>query len=119
MNKDKKVLYIISFVIFAVLLGTLFVPVADSRIVAAGLLAVLTPITCLLIRKRGALSINKREVVLLSTIFAALYVILVQLLGIYFGYYRNPYFVTTETLLKTVLPLVVIINTTEILRYVL
>lgn len=119
MNKDKKVLYIISFVIFAVLLGTLFVPVADSRIVAAGLLAVLTPITCLLIRKRGALSINKREVVLLSTIFAALYVILVQLLGIYFGYYRNPYFVTTETLLKTVLPLVVIIITTEILRYVL
>lgn len=119
MTKDKKVLYMISFAIFAALLGTLFVPVVDPKIFAAALLALLTPVVCFLIKKRSSLSINKREVLLLSTIFAALYVTIVQLMGIYFGYYRNPYFVTAEMLLKTVLPLIVIIITTEIMRYVL
>ena len=119
MSKDQKRLYIISFAIFAVLLGALLIQVGNDRIITACLLAVMTPVACLLIKKRSSLSINKKEVLLLSVILAVLYVIIVQMSGIYFGYYKNPYFVTTESILKTILPLIVIIITSEIIRFVL
>lgn len=119
MNRDKKILYTISFGIFAVLLLVLLINLEEKRIVTACLLAVLTPVVCLTIKKRNTISIHKKEVLLLTTIIAVLYVIFVQMFGIYFGSYENPYFVTTEMFLWTVLPMLVVIVTTEILRYVL
>lgn len=118
MNKDKKVLYLISFIIFAALLSSLFVNVGSSKIVAACLLLLFTPIVCLLVRKRGSLSINKREVLLLSAIISVIYVVLLQITGIFFGFYKNPYFVNTERLVQTILPLASIIICSEIIRFV-
>lgn len=118
MNKDKKVLYLISFIIFAALLSSFFVNVGSSKIVAACLLLLFTPIVCLLVRKRGSLSINKREVLLLSAIISVIYVVLLQITGIFFGFYKNPYFVNTERLVQTILPLASIIICSEIIRFV-
>jgi len=119
MNKDKKVLYIVSIIIFVLLLVALFADIGSSRIVAACLLLPLAVITCLVIKKRGSLSINKREILLLSTVLSAIYVILLQASGIYFGYYENPYFVSLEIFFQRILPLAVIIVSTEIIRYVI
>lgn len=119
MTKDKKVLYSISLIIFAVLLGALFINVGSSKIVAAVLLAPLAFVTCFFIRKRGSLSINKREVLLLTAVIGALYAILLQMTGIFFGFYKNPYFVNTGSLLTVALPLTVIIISSEIIRFVL
>ena len=118
MSKDKKILYLTSFITFAVLLVTLFVDLGSSKIVTACLLLPVTPIVCLLIRKRGILSINKREVLLLNTVIASLYVILLHMSGLYYGYYINPYFVNAKTVWTVVLPTVSIIITSEIVRRV-
>ena len=45
-----------------------------------------------------------------------MYALLIQLTGIFFGFYKNPYFVNAKILLTTVLPLVVIIVATELIR---
>lgn len=119
MTRDKKVLYIISSIAFAVLLACFLAGVGDGKILTACLIVPLTVATCLFIKKRGSLSIHKREALLLSVIIAALYVIIMQLLGIYFGYYTNPYFVNTGIFLNTILPITVIIIGSEIIRYVL
>ena len=116
MTKDKKVLYIVSLLIFAVLLVSLFVPVKDSKILTACLLIVLTVVTRLLIRKRTSFSINKKEVILLSAIIGVLYVVAVQLSGIYFGFYQNPYLANLYMFFTTVIPIVTIIITSEIIR---
>ncbi len=119
MTKDKRVLYTISFIIFAVLLALLFIDLGNSKIVAACALLTLTLITVFLIKKRGALSINKRSVLLLSAIIAVLYAVLMQFSGAAFGFYQNPYFVNSVILLERILPLAAIIVEVEIIRYVL
>lgn len=119
MTKDKKVLYIISFITFAVLLMAFLINLGDSKIVTACLLAPLTVLTLVMIKKRGALSINKKEVLLISLIIGVIYVVLLQMTGIFFGYYHNPYMVTPKTFFTTVLPLAAIIVCTELIRRVL
>ena len=116
MNKDKKVLYLISLIIFAVLCSSLFINVGNSKIVTACLLIPLAVITRTAIRKRTSHSINKKEVLLLSTIIGVIFVILVQMSGLFFGFYKNPYFVNSKFFLTAILPLTVIIITTEIIR---
>ncbi len=118
MNKDKKVLYITSLITFAVLLISLFVDIGSSKIVAACLLLPISVAVCLLIKKRGSLSVKKREVLLIVTVISIIYVVLKQLTGIYFGYYKNPYFINLDKFLRFVLPITVAIITVEIIRYV-
>ena len=119
MNKDKKVLYTVSLITFAVLLGTLFINVQSSKIVTACLLIPLTALTILAIKKRGSLSINKKEVLLLSVILGVIYVALIHMSGIFFGFYHNPYKVNTEEFFTKVLPIAVIIVCCELIRQVL
>ena len=119
MNKDKKRLYIISFLILALLLASLFVKVGSSKITAVVVLIPMTLVTCLLIKRRHSLSINKKEILLLSCILSVLYVVLYQMSGLSLEFYKNPYFVTTETLLTIIIPTAIIIVLTEIIRYVL
>ena len=119
MNKDKKVLYTVSLITFAVLLGTLFINVSNSKIVTACLLIPLTAVTILAIKKRGSLSINKKEVLLLSVVVGAIYVVLLHMSGLFFGFYQNPYKVNTEEFFTTALPIAIIIVCCELIRRVL
>ena len=119
MNRDKKVIYIISALIFAALSLVLFVDLGDSKIVTACLLLPLTALTLFGIRKRGSVSPQKKEVFILSAIIAIIYAMAVQLLGIFFDFYKNPYFVNAKIVLNTILPLTIIIITTEIIRSVM
>lgn len=120
MTKDKKVLYATSLIIFAVFFSVLFVDVGrSSKIIAALLLLPTTPAVCLLIKKRSSVSINKREILLLISVIASLFAILMHMSGLFFEYYKNPYFVNLDILLKTILPLAAIIVGSEMIRHVL
>ena len=119
MNRDKKMTYSISFIIFAVLLGSLFINVRSSRIVTALLLLPLTVATFIFIKKRCSVSINKKEVLLLNAVIAVIYVVLKEMTGLYFKYYKNPYFISLKVLLQFVLPLTAIIVMTELIRSIL
>ena len=119
MTKDKRALYATSFITLAVFLLALFADIGSSRIVAAILLLPATAAVCLLIRKRASVSINKKEMLLLSIVVASIYAILTHMSGVFFGYYKNPYFVNPQLLIKTIIPLAMIIIGGEIIRYVL
>ena len=116
MNKDKKILYITSFAIFAILLCLLFANTKSSRIAVAVLLIPLAAVTRLLIKKRTSVSVHKREVLLLVSVIGLIVVIFLHMSGLYFGYYKNPYFVNLENILTYVLPLASIIVTSELIR---
>ena len=116
MNKDKKVLYIVTLVIFAALLCLLFADIKTSRIALAITLLPLSVIARLCIKKKTSGSIYKREVMLLVIVIGALFVILLHMSGLYFGYYKNPYFVTKNIFLTFVLPLSVAIVSSELIR---
>jgi len=119
MNKDKKILYTVSLLILAALLVVFFADLGSSRIATACILLLLTAVTLIAVKKRSSLSINKKEVLLLSTIIGVIYVALVQMTGIVFGYYQNPYMVKTQEIFTVLLPIVVIIVGSELIRCVL
>jgi len=119
MNKDKKIPYAISFITLALLLSALFVKVGSSKIIAVCILIPLTVVTRLFIKRRCSLSINKKEVLLLSSIVSVLYIMLYQMSGVALTFYKNPYFVNTERLLNVIIPIALIIVLTESIRYVL
>lgn len=119
MNKDTKKLYLISLLIFVVLLASFLVNIEIGRWIVAAALIVLTVITCLGIRKRSSKLIQKKEVLLVSILLAVLYAALMQITGIFFEFYKNPYFVNTKVLLERIIPIAAIIVTTEIIRDVM
>ena len=101
---------------FAALLILLLLPVKDNKIANACVLIVLTAITQLLIKKRTSYSVSKREVLLVSIILAVLYVALIELSGVKFGFHKNPYFANTKLILTSTLPIAAIIVCSEIIR---
>lgn len=121
MKKDKLSIYILSVLSFAALLPPLLLPLGrtdTTRAVTAAILVVLTFAVCVIIRRRRSVSIRWRSILLLHLAVAALYAIALHMSGLYFGYYQNPYTVDADLILKTLLPMAVIIVTTEILRAV-
>lgn len=119
MNKDKKKVLLISLAIFAVLLVTLFIKVENSKIITAVFTVLLAVLTFLTIKRRRSLSINKKEVLLLLAVMAGIYVALKEITGIYFGFYKNPYFVNSERILSVIIPTALIIVAIEVIRYVI
>ena len=119
MTVDKRKLYIISGSILAALLVTLFAPMGIGRIIAAVLLIPTAVITCLLIKKRQALSMNAKQVLLLMSTIGLLYVVLYYLSALIFGFTRTGYGLKTDVILGLTLPIAAIIVCTEIIRHVL
>lgn len=118
MKKVDKKIYPLAIVIFAALLYVFFQTAQNGKIITAVFLAIAALLTCLIIRKRLTLSVNKREAILLSGVLAVLFVMLILFSGLWFGFYKNPYFMKPDTLLKVALPLAVIIIATEVIRFV-
>ena len=119
MNKDKKILYITSLISLVILLPIFFIGAGYGRLITAGLLTLIATAVCFLIRKRTSVSINKKEVLLMVTLVAIIYVVLKEMTGIYFEFRKNPYFVNSEILLKYIIPSAAIIISSEIVRSVL
>lgn len=119
MTRDRKIVYSVSALIFAALLSCLFIPgEASSKITAACVLAPACFATVYFIKKRATPSINKRTVLLILAVSALLYVVLLYLSGLKFGFLRSRE-LTAYTLFKIVLPTILIIVSTEIIRCVI
>lgn len=117
MYTDKKVLHILSGSTLAVLLLALILPgQLSGRILAACLLLPLTAATHFLVKKRSILSINSRQVLLLLSVMGALYVMLYYLSGIRFGFYRSAFRLCPEDFFQFVLPIGIIIVSSEYIR---
>ena len=115
MFSDKKKLYILTSSLLAVLLITLFLPGEHSgRITAAILLLPLAGCIWFFIKKRRIPSMNQREVTMLIAIIGLVYVALYYLAGLKFGYHRNLDFLN----FGYIIPLAIIIASTEIIRSV-
>ena len=116
---DRKKLYIISSVTLAVLLLTLFAPMGRGRIIAAILLLPLTIISLLSIKKRLALSLNQKQVLLLISVIGLLYLVFYYVSALYFGFTKTGYGFKTDIIFLYIIPIAVIIACNEIIRHVL
>ena len=116
MHTDRRVLYTVSLASLAILLVAFFIPDSSGRIVAALFLAPLAFATHYFVKKRSVYSYHKWTVLLLMGVIALLFLTLYYLSGFYFGFYRTGYVFDSYYILNFVLPIAVIIVTSEIIR---
>ena len=117
---DRKLVYVSSVSVLAALLLALLLPFGESgRIIAAILLLPAAALIYFFIKKRSVTSINKNQVLLIVTASAMIYIMLYYLSGIRFGFYQNPYALSVNSIFKYFLPIVIVIVSVEVIRYVL
>ena len=120
MSVDRKRLYIISSVTLAVLLLALFAPMGSGRIIAAILLLPLAIICLLAVKKRVALSINAKQVLLIISVIGLLYFVFYYVSALRFGFTKTGYGITKpDILFEYIIPIAVIIVAVELIRHVL
>lgn len=119
MTKDKKILYAVSFILTAALLGLLFVKGDGGRYLAAVFLLLATFVYLKTIKKRIVYSIYKKQVTLLLSISALLIITLFYLSGLHFGYWRAAVPFSLHNFLKYILPITTLIVSSELIRAVM
>lgn len=118
MKKDKIKVYFVEIILVAILAFALFVPNFNRQVLAGGLVAATVAI-CILIRKRNRAQMNTKNVIIILTILAIIYLVSFYLMGLYFGYYRALVTFSKWSLLNYILPIATIIVTSEIIRNIL
>ena len=117
---DKRIVNIFSISVFFALLVALMLPFSGSgRYLAAGLLLPASILIHFFIKKRNTPSINKRQILLIMTVFALVFVTLYYLSGLRFGFYTNPYRFSVGNFFTFFLPIAIIIFSTELIRFVM
>ena len=119
MKTDKKRLYIVSISILAILFFALFLPIENIKLVFAVLIAGMAIATYFLIKKRSVLNMNKGQVSLLLLIIGLLYIVFIYMTGVAFGFYKSVYKISQFYLLNFIIPISVIIISTELIRSIL
>ena len=103
MYKDKKILYTVSVLILLTLTLSWLLP-DGGRMLAAILLPAAAILTALLVRKRSILSYNKGQVLMLVSVTAALFLMLLYLSGLHFGFWRATYRLSWKNFGTYILP---------------
>ncbi len=117
MKKDKLRLYILEIFLILFLIFTLF----STRLLTNKLsVSIFLVLYAFIVRKNikssKAISIHSIEVTKYMIIFAFLYLALYYLIGLYVGYYKATYNFGFWTLFNQILPIVLIICSSEVLR---
>ena len=116
MKKTNSKVYLIELLL-AVVLGicTLF-HLTANRYFTAGLLVITASILYYTIKKKRMLLSNRKKVTIIVLIFAILYIALFYTMGLYTGFYNNTTKLSFKVLIKYILPITIIILTTEYIR---
>lgn len=115
---DKLKLILIELSLLILLSFAFFVSNIPSKISLSIILFVYMILSVILIKKRGSLSIYKKQVIYLLIIMAILFLVIYYGLGLYFGYARASVKFSTWGILNYIIPFSVIIFCSEIIRYI-
>ena len=116
MYKDKIKIYTLEFIILAVLSFTLFVSNIHNKIFLAILLVIFTVVAKVVLKKRQIESINAKKATIVLIMLGIIYIIILYVIGFYIGYYKTQIIDVMSLLIYQVIPLIVIIISSEIIR---
>ena len=118
MKPDKIKVCIFELLLIVIFLFALFVPNIFTRKILAVILFIYMIIVCYVLKKRRIQSINKKHSIILMAVFSLVYVAIFYLLGLYFGFEKSKVLFSVWTVITFILPLSVIIFSSEIIRNV-
>lgn len=117
MKKDKLKIYLLELFLVLFLTGTLF----SNRLLTNKLVISLFLVLYAIIVKKNvssikSISIHEKEVRNYMIVFAIFYIIIYYLIGYYVGYYKATYQFSIWVLINQIIPIILIIISSEILR---
>lgn len=118
MKKDKFKIYILELLLIVILFFALFAPSIFTRSILAVIMFAYMIIISFFLKKRKINSIYKKQVTILMTIFAGLYLVLFYLMGLYFGFEKSKIVLSIWSIFRFIIPLSIIIISSEIIRKV-
>lgn len=116
MKKDKLKTCIFELVLIFILLFTLFASNIISRSILSIIMLMYMLIVSKCLKKRNIASIYKKNVNILMIIFAGIYLGVFYLMGLYFGFIKSKITLSLWSFYKFILPLSIIIISTEKIR---
>lgn len=116
MNSDKLRLYIIEFSLILVLLFAIFYCEYVTRPILMIILLVFMVITIKFIKGKKIESIYKKQMALLVSTIAIIYITILYMLGIKWGFYNSVVKFSKWSIINYIIPYVVIIISSEIIR---
>lgn len=116
MNNDYKKTYILELFLIVILLILLIVPVAYIRWGTAIVLLIYAVISNLSLKREKIKSHYKSSVFIIMIVLAIMYLGILYAFGLYFEIVRSKITLTFITLFKIIIPLVVIVVSTEFIR---
>ena len=116
---DKLKIYLLQIILLIIPILALFESTIVSKKIVAIFLVVYACIMGIILKKRKVLSTYTKQVILLCIGLSIIYVILFYATGLYFGYYKAPVTFGWFGITKYIIPLSIIIITSEYVRYVL
>lgn len=119
MKKDKIQIYVLEIVLVLFLLFTLFASNIEFRWILACFFLIYLFVANRLLGKKGIKSVYEKQVINLMLIFAFIYLGVFYGLGLYYGFEKTKYFFTFKSLLRFIIPTIIIIICSEKIRYVL
>lgn len=118
MKKDKLKVYFLQILLLIILFFALFVSNIFNRMIVAIILAAYAVVVTHALKKRNILSIYRKQVTILMLVFAVIYLLGFYLMGLYFGYYRAVVQLSTWSVITYIIPLSIIVISSEVIRNV-
>ena len=116
MKRDKLKIYILELILIVFLFFALIASKIFTRNILSIFMVVYTIIVILCLKKEKSHSIHKRQVDILMTIFAIIYLGIFYLMGLYFGFEKAKITLSLWSISRFIIPLTLIIVSSEIIR---
>jgi len=118
MNKGKIKIFTLEILLIGILFFALFASNVVTRSILSIILFVYMFVVSYFLKKRKITSMYKKQVTVLMVIFGIIYVVILYLLGLHFGFVKSKVVLSIWTLFKYIVPLTVIILSSELVRKV-
>ena len=116
MKTDKRIAYFLELSFIAILFFALFASNIFTRWGLAITIGIYGILCYKYLRKRDIKSYHKRQVTILLTVFAIIYLGVIYLIGLYFGLVKSKIVFSLSTIFNILIPFTIILVTSEIIR---
>lgn len=117
MKKDKTISLILSIALCAFTFFNLFCPNSQlQKYILTAFLVLFTVVAVRFIKFNNTSNLNTHKIILLISILSIVHILILYFIGIWAGFYRNANLFSLRKLFYTILPYIVIIVCSEIIR---
>ena len=116
MKNEQSRIYVIEIILVIALITCTLFKLVNNYIFTALLTLVAAIAINTIIKRKKTLKANRKQILKIMIIFGILYVSLFYMLGLYRGFIDNQYEFNIKTLFQNIIPIIIILLATEIIR---